>query len=122
MTSRIDFVPSSRLWLRRAASVPAHGLLALIRIYQLTLSPVLPLVLGPGFGCRFHPTCSHYATEAVKTHGAGRGLWLAFRRILRCQPLHPGGFDSVPERRAPVCRAVEPRFSAPPVSLFDLNG
>lgn len=62
----------------------------LIRLYQWTLSPLL----GPR--CRFHPTCSHYAHEAVGRHGALRGSWLAMKRIGRCHPWHPGGIDPVP--------------------------
>ncbi len=62
-----------------------------IRFYQLTISPLL----GPA--CRFHPSCSSYAIEAVQRHGAGRGSWLAVKRIGRCHPFHPGGFDPVPE-------------------------
>jgi putative membrane protein insertion efficiency factor len=63
-----------------------------IQMYRWTLSPLL----GPC--CRFHPSCSEYAQGAVETHGAVRGTWLALRRILRCHPLNPGGYDPVPER------------------------
>ena len=76
--------------------LPAQGLLGLVWVYQHTLSPVIPAVLGPACACRFHPTCSHYAAEAVRTHGALRGAWLAACRLLRCTPLHPGGLDPVP--------------------------
>ncbi len=70
-----------------------RGLLrALIRGYQLFISPLL----GPR--CRFYPTCSHYALEAIEVHGPWRGGWLALRRILRCHPWHPGGLDPVPPR------------------------
>lgn len=61
-----------------------------IRLYQLLVSPVL----GPN--CRYHPTCSAYASEAVLTHGVRRGGWLALKRILRCHPWSAGGFDPVP--------------------------
>ncbi len=86
--------------------LPARALLALVWVYQKTLSPAIPAIFGPACACRFHPTCSHYAAEAVRTHGALRGVWLSARRLLRCTPLHPGGFDPVPaSRRAsrPVC-------------------
>jgi putative membrane protein insertion efficiency factor len=63
----------------------------LIRAYQLTLSPLL----GPR--CRFYPSCSQYALEAVRAHGALRGCALALRRLLRCHPWNPGGYDPVPE-------------------------
>jgi putative membrane protein insertion efficiency factor len=62
----------------------------LIRGYQLILSPVM------GRYCRFTPTCSHYAAEAISRHGAAKGCWLACKRILRCQPFCAGGYDPVP--------------------------
>jgi uncharacterized protein len=64
----------------------------LIRGYQLAISPLL----GPC--CRFYPSCSHYALEAIDTHGALRGTWLTIKRISRCHPFHEGGFDPVPGR------------------------
>ena len=66
-------------------------LLFLIRLYQRVISPLKPRT------CRFYPTCSHYAYEAIERHGALVGGWLATRRILRCHPLNPGGYDPVPE-------------------------
>jgi uncharacterized protein len=65
-------------------------LLALIRGYQYALRPML------GANCRFAPSCSDYAREAILRHGALGGGWLALRRILRCHPYHPGGYDPVP--------------------------
>lgn len=107
----------------RLAQVPAAILLGAIRLYQVTLSPVLPLVMGPGCGCRFHPSCSHYTAEAIRTHGPLRGAALGVWRILRCQPLHPGGMDPVPPRAKPLCRSVSPSAVSPTGSLpFDLNG
>ena len=70
----------------------------LIRAYQLFVSPVL----GPR--CRYLPTCSEYAAEAVMRHGAGRGVWLAVRRLLRCHPWGGSGYDPVPELGAGPCR------------------
>jgi putative membrane protein insertion efficiency factor len=64
--------------------------LGLIRLYQNTASRVLPHV------CRFQPTCSHYALEAIKKHGLARGIWLAAKRIARCNPFSEGGYDPVP--------------------------
>lgn len=81
---------------RRALRLPALALLALVWVYQRTLSPALPAIFGPACGCRFAPTCSHYAAEAVRTHGAVVGAWLALRRLLRCTPLSAGGYDPVP--------------------------
>ena len=68
----------------------------LIQAYQRTVGPMLPVLLGPGCGCRFAPTCSHYAIEALSKHGLIAGSFLSARRILRCQPFHPGGPDPVP--------------------------
>jgi putative membrane protein insertion efficiency factor len=67
----------------------------LIRIYQYCISPLL----GPR--CRFYPTCSCYADEAIQLHGALRGSYLAVRRILRCHPWHSGGYDPVPREQTP---------------------
>ena len=64
--------------------------LLLIRFYQLTISQVLPTA------CRFEPSCSHYGYEAIDKYGFVKGGWLAARRIARCQPFHPGGYDPVP--------------------------
>jgi uncharacterized protein len=63
---------------------------SLIRLYQLVISPWL----GPR--CRFYPSCSHYALEALDGHGALRGSWLALKRLARCHPFNPGGYDPVP--------------------------
>ena len=65
-------------------------LLRLIRFYQKFISPLKPAA------CRFYPTCSAYAYEAVQKYGALKGTWLAVRRILKCHPFHPGGYDPVP--------------------------
>ena len=62
----------------------------LIRGYRYAISPLL------GIHCRFHPSCSAYALEALERHGTVRGAWLALRRLVRCQPWHPGGHDPVP--------------------------
>ena len=67
-------------------------LLALIRFYQLVISPIKPP------SCRFYPTCSHYGLEAIRRHGAAKGGWLTIKRICKCHPFHPGGFDPVPEK------------------------
>jgi hypothetical protein len=67
-----------------------RALLAVVGFYSRAISPALPP------RCRFYPTCSAYAAEAIEQHGAGRGSWLAMRRILKCAPWHPGGVDPVP--------------------------
>lgn len=72
------------------ARVPQLGLIGVVRGYQILLSPLLPA------SCRYYPTCSAYAIEALQRHGALRGGWLAARRIGRCHPFRPGGFDPVP--------------------------
>jgi putative membrane protein insertion efficiency factor len=68
----------------------ARGLLLAIDVYRVTLGPLL------GGHCRFYPSCSQYAEEAVRRHGAWTGSGLAARRLLRCHPFHRGGFDPVP--------------------------
>lgn len=68
----------------------AHLFRGCVRAYQVALSPLL------GRQCRFLPTCSHYAMEALEHHGAVKGGWLAFRRILRCHPFAAAGYDPVP--------------------------
>jgi putative membrane protein insertion efficiency factor len=70
--------------------LPRYLLAGLVRGYQILLSPLLPP------SCRFTPSCSQYAREAIMRHGAVRGTWLAARRLVRCHPFHPGGFDPVP--------------------------
>lgn len=95
-------VVASSGFLRR---IPARLLLGAIRLYQRFLSPVLPVVTLGACACRFAPTCSDYAAEAVREHGVLYGAWLAIRRLAKCTPLHPGGIDPVPPRSTPVCRA-----------------
>lgn len=78
-------------------------LVALVRLYQRLISPLLPA------RCRFHPTCSDYAIEAFRTHGARRGSWLALKRIGRCHPWNEGGIDPVPPASPPTVRAEQVR-------------
>ncbi|MEH7389026.1 membrane protein insertion efficiency factor YidD [Bacillus sp. JJ1474] len=68
-------------------------LLGLIRFYQIVISPLKPPT------CRFYPTCSHYGLEAVKRFGVLKGGWLTIKRIMKCHPFHPGGFDPVPQKQ-----------------------
>lgn len=67
--------------------------LRFIRVYQRFVSPVLP------DSCRFHPTCSHYTYEAIEIHGFIKGAWLGIKRISRCHPFNPGGYDPVPRKK-----------------------
>ena len=68
-------------------------LLGLIKFYRKFISPMTPPA------CRFHPTCSQYGLEAIETHGAMKGAYLTIKRILKCHPFHPGGFDPVPPKK-----------------------
>lgn len=77
-----------------------------IRVYQLTLSPVLSVLDVVGGGCRFEPTCSRYCVQALREHGTLRGLWLGLKRLGRCAPWGGLGYDPVPPRRT--------AFSVPP--------
>lgn len=72
-----------------------RAMISAIRFYQRGISPLKPP------SCRFHPTCSAYAVEALERHGALRGSWLALKRLGRCHPFREGGFDPVPDARAP---------------------
>lgn len=68
-------------------------LIGFIKVYRYVLSPFV------GQHCRFTPTCSEYATEAIELHGALKGSWLTLRRLSRCHPFHTGGFDPVPDNK-----------------------
>jgi putative membrane protein insertion efficiency factor len=72
--------------------LPRKIVIVLLRIYRYLISPLL------GQKCRFFPSCSCYAQTAIENHGVLRGGWLTLKRILRCHPLHEGGFDPVPEK------------------------
>jgi putative membrane protein insertion efficiency factor len=67
-----------------------------VRIYQITVSPILQWMGGPGSGCRFEPSCSQYFLQAIETHGVARGSWLGTKRIGRCHPWGGHGQDPVP--------------------------
>ena len=82
--------------------------LLVVRAYQLLLAPFT------GGACRFEPSCSMYASEAIETHGLARGLWLAVRRFSRCHPWSPAGVDPVPPRRPGLSAAEAPRESVLP--------
>ncbi|MDX2285332.1 MAG: membrane protein insertion efficiency factor YidD [Bacteroidia bacterium] len=83
----MKLLPSGPWTLNRILSLP---LLLLVRLYQVFISPFqIP-------SCRFTPSCSHYAAEALQKHGPIRGLWLAVRRVLRCHPWGGSGYDPVP--------------------------
>jgi putative membrane protein insertion efficiency factor len=77
---------------RKPPGLAGRGAIALIRIYQFTLSSIA------GRGCRFAPTCSAYAAEAIERHGVWRGLWLGLFRVARCHPWGGDGYDPVPPR------------------------
>jgi putative membrane protein insertion efficiency factor len=78
---------------RALLQILSAPLVALVWVYRTFVSPALPPA------CRYHPSCSEYALEALRVHGPFRGAWLALRRLLRCHPYAPGGPDPVPPRR-----------------------
>lgn len=81
-------------------------LLILLRAYKLGISPLL------GQNCRFFPSCSDYAQQAINEHGALRGSWLAGRRLCKCHPWHPGGLDPVPKRHPDNANQTPPDAAA----------
>lgn len=87
---------------RRIMTCMKTLLLGLIRLYQYLLSPWI------GNQCRFYPTCSEYARQAIEYHGSLKGTWLALKRISRCHPWHPGGIDLVPGAPRPEGLDEEP--------------
>lgn len=98
----------------RRPGLAARVLVAPIAVYRRFVSPLL----GPR--CRFYPTCSAYAVQALQQHGAVKGLWLAVRRLLRCHPWNPGGYDPVPPagpgagtQTTPATDSAAPTLGAP---------
>ncbi|NMI00506.1 membrane protein insertion efficiency factor YidD [Pseudonocardia acidicola] len=92
----------------RRPSMVGRALIGLLRGYQRWISPALPPT------CRFYPSCSAYAVEALQVHGVLRGSWLTICRLLRCGPWHPGGIDPVPPRRdRGTCSAEDHKEQAP---------
>ncbi|MBK9138436.1 MAG: membrane protein insertion efficiency factor YidD [Verrucomicrobia bacterium] len=91
-----------------------HILVAALRLYQWAVSPLVAGVFGPLARCRFQPTCSAYALEAVRIHGALRGTWLAICRLGRCHPWGGCGHDPVPPRRTNI-------VGGPPVALSSIH-
>jgi len=86
--------PALRRLCRQALSMPGRLLVGLVQVYRLAVSPVM----APS--CRYWPSCSEYAIEALRRHGAARGSWLTARRLCRCHPWSAGGVDEVPAGRA----------------------
>lgn len=84
----------------------ARALVLLIRLYQLTLSRLLYALFGPV--CRFTPSCSAYALACVQSHGALRGSLLSIKRVGKCHPFHPGGYDPPPPRNPPAAEPTAP--------------
>ena len=95
----------------RPLSAAGRVLVVLVQGYRRFISPMLPA------RCRFYPSCSAYALEALQLHGALRGSWLTVRRLSKCHPFHPGGFDFVPGSQA------EPAIASgkPDVEVSELN-
>ncbi|HEX5017298.1 MAG TPA: membrane protein insertion efficiency factor YidD [Actinomycetes bacterium] len=90
----------------RGRAAVRYVALAPIWLYRHLLSPLMPRT------CRYYPSCSAYAEEAIKVHGLGRGSWLAARRLLRCHPWTPGGVDHVPPASGRAAEADAPASSA----------
>ncbi len=84
----------------------ARLLVWLIRLYQLTLSKLILAIFGPV--CRFEPSCSRYAVACIRDHGALRGSLLSLKRLSKCHPFHPGGYDPPPPRLRPPATRPDP--------------
>jgi putative membrane protein insertion efficiency factor len=104
---------SVRRWARLAVRLPALAVVGLLRLWQLLVSPVY------GQTCRFYPSCTAYAMQAVERHGLVRGGWLAVRRLARCHPWNPGGVDHVPATRVRV--SAKPARTAPANVIADAD-
>jgi len=89
---RIAYHSYSKVW-AIGASVPGLVAIALLAIYHRVISPLIVALIGPA--CRFDPTCSEYAAQAIRVHGATRGGWIAIKRFLRCRPGTAWGYDPV---------------------------
>jgi uncharacterized protein len=95
---------------------PSSVFILLVRLYRVTLSPAKTFLVGPAGQCRFEPSCSQYAIDALKTHGAITGSWLAAKRVCRCHPWGSCGEDPVP----PVAPKVQcPKSKVPPLEFRD---
>ncbi len=79
-------------------------LIGLLKVYRAVISPLY------GDVCKFHPTCSAYALDAIRAHGSIKGTWLTLRRLVRCHPWSPGGYDPVPATDAPRSRLAGARY------------
>lgn len=90
---------------------------AALFLYKNLLSPLLHAVGGVSGACRFQPTCSEYAALAIRHHGVLRGGLLTLRRVARCHPFHPAGFDPVPGTWPPATPPASMQSSAPPVTI-----
>jgi len=86
-------------------NVAQHILVAGVRLYRWTLSPAKTFLFGPMGGCRFEPSCSAYALDSLRLHGAIKGTWLALKRICRCHPWGACGEDPVPPANSETCPA-----------------
>jgi len=94
MKQSADIAISPAEGLYRLPGLAARGL---IFLYQITLSPLLHLLCGPAAGCRFHPTCSRYAAECFRQFPFHRALALSLKRLFKCHPFTPGGYDPPPQ-------------------------
>ena len=110
----MTWLGSPRHLARLTVRLPALTVVGLLRLWQLLVSPVY------GQTCRFYPSCTAYAMQAVDTHGLVRGGWLAVRRLARCHPWNPGGVDHVPAKRVRV--SAEPVETARATVIADADG
>ena len=93
----VDLAAAGGARMNGRRGIAARALLFAVRAYQSFISPLMPSA------CKFYPSCSQYAHDAIARFGARRGMWLALKRLSRCRPFHAGGFDPVPEADGHVC-------------------
>jgi putative membrane protein insertion efficiency factor len=94
-----------------------HILIFVVRVYRWTLSPAITFLFGPMAGCRFTPSCSRYALEALRAHGALAGSWLATKRVCRCHPWGGCGHDPVPAKKSRTPNADSEHPAAQPGTI-----
>jgi putative membrane protein insertion efficiency factor len=107
----MSFFQNMQRILTARPSVLSRFAALLVRVYQWVLSPLKQILFGTSCGCRFQPTCSCYTRDALLRHGFFHGAFLGVRRIFRCHPWHPGGYDPVPDLKSESGDDISPPYN-----------